>query len=141
MKEDNEVRENIMEYILGGKSEFTLVQEMEGRSPVQSRYRVTVNDTGNLYFICIWDGKKYQYQGYFGLRDRVIKKAKNLLDAEVDVVSLKALAWVFSHADRLPECVHIYHNGKCSRCGRKLTDAESLRTGLGPTCRQKRMIG
>ena len=135
MKGDNEVRENIMEYILGGKSEFTLVQEMEGRSPIQSKYRVTANDTGNLYFICIWDGKKYQYQGYFALRDRVIKKAKNLSDAEVDVVSLKALAWVFFHVDRLPECVHIYHNGKCSRCGRKLTDAESLRTGLGPTCR------
>lgn len=138
---DNEVREDIMSYILGGKSEFTLVQVTEGKKPVQSRYRVCVNDTRNIYFIYVWDGKKFIYQGYFGIRDKVIRKAKNLSDDEVDIVSLRALAWVFSHADRLPECVHIYHNGKCSRCGRKLTDAESLRTGLGPTCRQRRTAG
>lgn len=135
---DNEVREDIMSYILGGKSEFTLVQVTEGKKPVQSRYRVCVNDTRSIYFIYVWDGKKFIYQGYFGIRDKVIRKAKNLPDDEVDIVSLRALAWVFSHADRLPGCVHIYHNGRCSRCGRKLTDTESLRTGLGPTCRQRR---
>lgn len=140
VKEGSEVREGIMEYILGGKSEFTLSQEVEGKKPIQSRYRVTANDTRDFYFIYVWDGQKFQYQGYFGLRSRMIKKAKNLRDDEVDPKSLKALEWVFCHADKLPRCVHIYHNGKCSRCGRKLTDAESLRTGLGPTCRKRRII-
>lgn len=30
----------------------------------------------------------------------------------------------------------ILHAGKCARCSRQLTDPESLRTGLGPVCRE-----
>ena len=28
----------------------------------------------------------------------------------------------------------VYHVGKCGRCGKKLTDPESILTGLGPSC-------
>jgi len=31
----------------------------------------------------------------------------------------------------------IYHSGRCSRCGRLLTDPVSVEHGLGPVCRKK----
>lgn len=134
----NEVKENIMEYLLGGKAEFTLAQDESGLSkPIQVCYRVVANDTHSCYFIYVRNGKEYKYQGYFCVKDKVVRKGKKLEDNEVDIAALKALAWVISHAERLPNLVHIYHNGRCSRCGRKLTDAESLRVGLGPSCRQR----
>lgn len=37
----------------------------------------------------------------------------------------------------LPEQFHVYHTGICGRCGRELTDPESIKAGIGPTCRNK----
>lgn len=133
----NEVSSGLMAYLLGGKAEFTLFQEgTESSKSMQVKYRITSNERSNCYFIYVGEGIDFTYQGYFSPKDKVIHKGKKLSDEEVNYTALKALAWVFSHADRLPNIVHIYHNGKCSRCGRKLTDAESLRTGLGPKCRE-----
>jgi hypothetical protein len=30
-----------------------------------------------------------------------------------------------------------WHSGFCARCGRELTDPESIASGLGPVCREK----
>ena len=51
--------------------------------------------------------------------------------------SINGLIWVLKNSDNIPSAVHIYHHGKCSVCGRKLTDAKSLRCGVGPTCRKR----
>lgn len=34
----------------------------------------------------------------------------------------------------LPDFLTFYHLGRCGRCGRKLTDPESINRGLGPKC-------
>jgi hypothetical protein len=34
--------------------------------------------------------------------------------------------------------LEIWHMGICAKCGRPLTDAESIRVGLGPICRTKK---
>lgn len=52
-------------------------------------------------------------------------------------IRVKSLLWVLRNADRIPQSVQIEHFGKCSRCGKKLTDAESIERGLGPTCYSK----
>ena len=51
--------------------------------------------------------------------------------------AVNALLWVLRYSENIPPVVHIYHHGKCSVCGRKLTDAMSLRCGIGPTCRKR----
>lgn len=33
--------------------------------------------------------------------------------------------------------IHFYHEGKCSRCGRRLTDPDSIRKGMGSVCINK----
>jgi hypothetical protein len=37
----------------------------------------------------------------------------------------------------LPENIEFYHLGRCGRCGRKLTDPESINRGLGPKCSEE----
>ncbi len=53
--------------------------------------------------------------------------------------SATAICWVLerveqSKFDLLDEKVQIMHTGSCIRCGRTLTDAQSIERGLGPTC-------
>jgi hypothetical protein len=38
---------------------------------------------------------------------------------------------------RLDNQIDMFHLGKCLACGRPLTDAESIKAGLGPVCMLK----
>ena len=51
-----------------------------------------------------------------------------------------AIAWVLKMIenqkfDILKEGVELMHLGNCLKCGRTLTDADSIQMGLGPVCR------
>jgi hypothetical protein len=39
--------------------------------------------------------------------------------------------------EKLPTPMKVFHEGECARCKLRLTDPESVRTGMGPTCREK----
>lgn len=47
-----------------------------------------------------------------------------------------AFRWMHSHLMRgnLPPQAEIWHEGRCGRCGRRLTVPESVARGLGPEC-------
>lgn len=58
----------------------------------------------------------------------------------VKTPSAIAIAWVLkmvqnSKFDVLSNSVELMHLGSCLRCGRTLTDADSIQRGLGPVCR------
>ena len=51
-----------------------------------------------------------------------------------------AIAWVLNHIENqkfntLKEGVELMHLGCCLKCGRPLTDADSIQQRLGPVCR------
>lgn len=50
--------------------------------------------------------------------------------------SVRAFAWAWSAflAGGIPDALEVYHEGRCGRCGRKLTVPESIDSGLGPDC-------
>lgn len=156
---EHEIVEGIKDFILGGKAEFTIFQEPN----IQAKYCVKrsdsrLGDTGNFGGCNIWfvsaelkEGQEVStdtfvsssnlvYQGYlkreYGSRDVIFQIGRKGLP-DYNERSIKALLWVLSHSENIPSKVHIYHHGRCSACGRKLTDAMSLRCGLGPTCRKK----
>lgn len=131
----NEVVENVRDYILGGRADFTIFQEPDK----QVKYSVRKNDSGKLYFLYTEKktSKDLEYVGYFRKDDmsKLIVGAKGSKDCNVNAVN--AFFWVLKRADKLPPKVHILHDGKCSMCRRKLTDAKSLMCGIGPSCRKK----
>lgn len=56
-----------------------------------------------------------------------------------DAPSARAFHWFWraiAH-DTLPDTLEVWHEGRCGRCGRKLTVPESIAKGLGPECASK----
>lgn len=133
----NEVLVDVRSFLLGGNAGFTLLQD--GKNPISVKYRVVANENKSCYFIYTESktSSKIVYQAYITSKDWVLHKAKQVEDSDYNERAIKAIDWLLKHCDNLPDIVHVYHNGRCSKCGRKLTDLESLRTGLGPVCRSK----
>ena len=149
---DFEITENIKEFILGGRANFTIAQEATDKTGFkQFKYKVTIPKGCDINNTNVWyvyaevckdlpfgdhnDGKNLQYVGYLK-RDLSFNLGEKG-DPNYNQVAINGLTWVLRHSDKLPSVVHIYHHGKCSVCGRGLTDAKSLRCGVGPTCRKK----
>ena len=146
-----EVTENIKEFILGGRADFTILQEATDKTVEQQyKYRVTIPkdctpDNTNVWYVSAelsirtcgveLDGKNLKYQGYLKRDLSFNVGAKGVEDYNQKAIN--GLLWILTHADKLPSAVHVYHHGKCSVCGRKLTDAMSLKSGIGPTCRKR----
>lgn len=56
-----------------------------------------------------------------------------------DAASVKAFTWAFNQLRNgvLPETLEVWHEGRCCRCGRKLTVPSSIESGIGPDCAEK----
>ena len=83
------------------------------------------NDHGYSYLGTIFDREIYTH----GRKSRIA----------TDAPSAVAFAWVWRYLSggrRHPELA-VYHEGRCGRCGRRLTTPESIETGLGPVCAVK----
>lgn len=146
-----EITENIKEFILGGKADFTILQEGTDKTKEQQyKYRITIPKDSEPSNTQVWyvsaeldetnsgvelDGKNLKYQGYLK-RDLSFNIGARGIE-DYNQKSINGLVWVLKHSNNLPSVVHIYLHGKCSVCGRKLTDAKSLRCGVGPTCRKR----
>lgn len=151
MSGNYEITENIKEFILGGNSSFTILQEAtNGTSEMQYKYKITTPKGTTMLDTPVWyvkaelsqrnvgvneEGKNLLYQGYLKRDLSFNVGAKGVQD--YNQKSINGLIWVLRHSENLPSAVHIYHHGKCSVCGKGLTDAKSLRCGVGPTCRKR----
>jgi hypothetical protein len=61
------------------------------------------------------------------------EKARISADAPSSVAFAWAMNWMLN-AGQLPPKTDVMHEGKCGRCGRKLTHPSSLTSGFGPEC-------
>ena len=143
---DNEIKTGIKNFILGGKADFTIYQEAtDSNGAIQYKYNVRCNENKKLFFISTEKVIKStvdttttpsSYQGYILGKDLSFHRgAKG--DIATNEHAIKGLLYVLSHENSLSNKVHIFHHGRCSVCGRKLTDAISLQCGIGPTCRKR----
>lgn len=125
-------------FITGGKAYFTLRSAKTG---ARFTYRVAAAERGG-FFVSLLNGPdnwaNYRYIGLIGANDKRFRlTAKSA--ASGDASSVKAFMWTWNRlaAGQSIDGVEIWHEGKCGRCGRKLTVPESIETGFGPECATK----
>jgi|SRR5262245_10446556 len=134
------------QFLRAGKATVTLVSLRTG---VRFTYRVsTPTDratgqpvTDGTLMVGVLTGpdnnSNYQWLGRVA-RDVFYVGRKTPQPGEIsrDAPSAKAFqfAWQQLLRDTIPAELEIWHEGRCGRCGRKLTVPESIAQGFGPEC-------
>jgi Family of unknown function (DUF6011) len=125
-------------FALAGKSTLTLVSVKTG---ARFTYRISAAPDGNAHFVGLLTGSDntadYKYlgrisRGVFWLGRKIPRAG----DISRDAPSAKAFDWTWRQLAKgeLPESLEIWHEGRCGRCGRKLTVPSSIESGFGPEC-------
>lgn len=130
--------ENARKFALAGNATFTLVSE-----DTQKRftYRMSKCDkNAALYFIEVLVGSDnvsdYRYCGCYNNDTCKFTPTVSYRNSPTYAwpASLRAIQYFLCNIDNLSCKLHMYHEGKCARCGRKLTTPESITRGIGPEC-------
>ena len=122
-------------FLMGGNARFTLVSRKSGK---RFTYRVKRKDEG-VYFVHILTGSNnetdYNYMGtiFSGRAPYRHGRKSNIKETAPSVV---AFNWVWRHLmeGNLNPDVEFWHEGRCCRCARPLTDPVSIERGIGPEC-------
>ena len=132
--------ETALTYIMAGNAYFTLRSKATGvryTFHVRKAERNEQNNWKELWFVSLLAGPDnnadYVYMGI--VRDNVFRlTAKSKFNE--DTAPVKAFRWSFTALVQhtLPAMLEIWHDGRCGRCGRKLTVPESVAAGIGPEC-------
>lgn len=130
-----------LEFMFGGSARFTLVSQKTGdRKTFRVQKKKGEPRLGDkpIYFAQLLTGpnntEDYTYLGYsHGGGFSSGRKGNPSHPA------FKALAWAYGKLARgeMPEQLEFWHEGRCARCARVLTDPESIERGLGPECAGK----
>ena len=132
------ILQNPKEFIFAGNATFTLESENTGN---RFTYKMQKSDDlDDLYFIKLLVGQDnqsdYRYIGCYYRDSGYFHPSKKY--QEIDRVlwppSMRAIKFFFEKLDDLPPKLHVYHEGRCGRCGRPLTTPESIKRGFGPEC-------
>ena len=135
-----EAAEDAMAFAFGGNARFTLKSEATGK---RYTYRVSkAKDRDDMYFASLLTGpdntSDYEYLGFLktggGISMLIAGKKGNPAHP-----AYKALDWALGHLSRgnMPDKLEFWHEGRCARCARVLTDPVSIERGLGPECAGK----
>lgn len=126
-------QEDIRPYLTAGRAVITITSAKTGRRFI---YKITVNKKDpNMFFVAVL-GSDNSYK-YMGIMRNF--KFQTTAKSEYDAKSMPAVAFNFflSRLDNPHPDMGVFHSGRCGRCGRELTDPESIKRGLGPTCARR----
>lgn len=124
------------DYMLGGNATVTLVSKRTG-----DRYTYRINKSKDepgrspVFFVSVLTGpdntSDFDFLGTIFPQNGKFKVSPKSRIAPT-APSAEAFKWTWANLDS--DKVEVWHEGACSRCGRPLTDPESIRRGIGPTC-------
>lgn len=118
------------QFILAGKAFVTFKSIKTGQ---HFTYRITKKKQENLWFVNVM----YKYDTglkYLGviLPNGTFKYTKASQNRK-ESPSWIAFNWAWNHLNS--DTLEIWHEGKCGRCGRLLTEPDSIASGFGPICK------
>lgn len=125
-------------FVLAGNATFTIVSAKTG---TRFTYKVRAKDIESgrtLHFVSVLTGadneNSFTFLGTIFDGTCFRHSAKSRIGREAP--SARAFAWAFGRIldDALGETASVHHEGKCGRCGRKLTVPHSIEVGFGPEC-------
>lgn len=133
---------SIGKFILAGNAIFTLKNTATGN---RFTFKIRQPKASTPHFVSVLTGSDntsdYTFLGtvfnaydspkyYYGKRSTI----------GFDAQSAKTIAWFLGqlfNKKALPSSIEVWHAGKCGRCGRLLTDPQSIADGIGPICIDK----
>lgn len=132
-------------FLTSGRAVGTLKSNASGS---HFTYKVSKNRKDeNMFFVSLLTGPDNEYDyNYLGLL--LVHPEQNTMSFRVthkscagnDAASVKGFRWMLAKLNRAQDLEPqgtFQHEGSCGRCGRTLTDPQSIETGLGPVCREK----
>lgn len=122
--------EHLMSFVTGGHAIFTIKSEKTG---VHFTFRVRKDAEDKVaYFVDVRTGTDFSYIGYVSNQTGQFKTKL----AWEKGTAVYAFAWFWSRLmdGKQHDDMTFYHMGACGRCGRPLTNPESIEIGLGPYC-------
>ena len=132
-------KSQVLPFVLAGNATFTLEP---GKTGKYFTYKMTkYKSDDNAYFVELLRGcdntQDYTYIGTYYRDTKYLHLNKVYKDKEEYTLpkSIRAIRYFIKNIDDIPDILHIYHEGKCAKCGRKLTTPESIKSGFGPHCR------
>lgn len=125
-------------FILAGNATFTVSNpKTERRFTYKIRAKEVENDKV-LHFVSVLTGSDNEADFSFlgTIFDGNTFRHSHKSRIGRDALSAKAFSWIFPRIVSESDLhgVEIHHEGRCGRCGRKLTVPESVDSGFGPEC-------
>ena len=137
---------HIKAFFLAGHAKFTLVSKVTGE---RKTFEVRRKEGEKFWFVSLLNGpdntSDFRYLGcVFESRGQLLAKMnKENWGRESFSALLWLLGW-FNGIGRMGfnetkffQAAEFWHAGTCARCGRDLTDPESIARGLGPVCAER----
>jgi hypothetical protein len=133
-------------FALAGNATFTVTSRVSG---TRFTYKVVKaepreGDPTSRWFVRVLSGPNnetdYAYIGMVSHNPQYPAPRFFTRRGETPPPSAKAFDWTFHTAfmrDDAYERITVHHEGRCGRCGRKLTVPESVESGFGPECANK----
>ena len=126
-------------FVLAGDATFTVTSLQSG---TRFTYQVEKSKDKPFYYVSVLTGpdnwSNYKYLGILNLEGQFYFARPEKAKVAKDAPSARGFEWFWRHltnpAGGKVEQVKVSHEGKCCRCGRKLTVPRSTELGLGPEC-------
>lgn len=141
MEEHILTNEKALEYILAGKSLFTVSNSKSGN---RFTYKIKKHKTTpNLFFVSVLTGSNntsdYTYIGKVSNNQFSLTPKSRF---KSDATSVVVFNWILTHLknNTLPSFINFFHHGKCGHCQKTLTTPESIQSGYGSVCFKKLKI-
>jgi hypothetical protein len=125
---------NTKTFALAGKATFTVTSVKTGK---RFTFKVSQPDANSPHFVKVLTGadneSSYTFLGTI-FNGSEFKHGRRSTIAP-DAPSAQAFEYVWRNIENPPvDKITIHHEGKCCRCGRKLTVPKSCELGVGPEC-------
>jgi hypothetical protein len=134
--------EDIQKFMYAGNSTFT-IQNTETLNRFTYKFsKPNTDKEANVWFVKVMTGtdneSSYSFVGTVFVNNNGVKFYKHSHKSRIttEAQSVKVINWFVDKIEKknIPAVIEFYHEGRCGRCGRKLTVPESIQNGIGPEC-------